>query len=191
MDPHAEAAGWSQVTGAKATRDPPETASHSPLACQRSGWARWCKSPTPRWSTGPTLPGASARAIAVGLPAKMGGISYAFDAAAGCRLLYCLEWRLPRHGEKPGQATGAGMPGCSGRKSIRRPAHFPLRIGKPYDPAEKPELEFKGYRPGGGSARVSSIRWMVRTCSPFLQAMRNEPAVKHSRMHFSLPAIHR
>ncbi|MDG1356981.1 MAG: c-type cytochrome [Akkermansiaceae bacterium] len=90
------------------------------------------------------LPGASSRAIAVGLPQKLGGISYAFDAA-DCRLLYVWSGGFLDM-DKAWTGFGGWYAKLLGAKIYQAPACFPLRIGKPNEWPEKPELVFKGYR---------------------------------------------
>ena len=90
------------------------------------------------------LPGASSRAIAVGLPQQLGGVSYAFDATE-CRLLYVWSGGFLDM-EKSWTGHGGWYAKLLGAKIYQAPSHFPLRIGKPNGMSEKPELVFKGYR---------------------------------------------
>jgi len=90
------------------------------------------------------LPGASSRAIAVGLPQQLGGVSYAFDATE-CRLLYVWSGGFLDM-EKSWTGHGGWYAKLLGAKIYQAPSHFPLRIGKLDDPAKKQKVAFKGYR---------------------------------------------
>ena len=92
------------------------------------------------------LPGASSRAIAVGLP---GGISYGFDATE-CRLLGFWSGGFLDM-EKSWTGFGGWYASVLGETVYQAPAHFPLRIGSSDDPDmgdpdKKPTVQFKGYR---------------------------------------------
>jgi cytochrome c551/c552 len=82
------------------------------------------------------LPGASSRAIAVGLP---GGISYAFDAKL-CKLLYFWEGGFLDF-EKSWTGHGGWYSKLMGTKIFEAPANFPLRMGS----NQNPEVKFLGY----------------------------------------------
>ena len=86
------------------------------------------------------LPGASSRAIAVGLP---GGISYAFDAKL-CKLLYFWEGGFLDF-EKSWTGHGGWYSKLMGTKIFEAPASFPLRMGS----KQNPEVKFLGYRTEG------------------------------------------
>ncbi|MDG1138324.1 MAG: hypothetical protein P8N49_02235, partial [Opitutales bacterium] len=86
------------------------------------------------------LPGASSRAIAVGLP---GGISYAFDAKL-CKLLYFWEGGFLDF-EKSWIGHGGRYSKLIGTKIFEAPERFPLRIGS----KQRPEVKFLGYRTNG------------------------------------------
>ena len=86
------------------------------------------------------LPGASSRAIAVGLP---GGISYAFDARL-CKLLYFWEGGFLDF-EKSWTGHGGWYSKLIGKKFFEAPAIFPLRIGS----NQSPKVKFLGYRTDG------------------------------------------
>ena len=84
------------------------------------------------------LPGASSRAIAVGLP---GGISYAFDAKL-CKLLYFWEGGFLDF-EKSWTGHGGWYSKLMGTKIFTAPPHFPLRLGNSEDIRK---VKFNGYR---------------------------------------------
>ena len=86
------------------------------------------------------LPGASSRAIAVGLS---GGISYAFDAKL-CKLLYFWEGGFLDF-EKSWTGHGGWYSKLMGTKIFEAPASFPLRMGS----KQNPEVKFLGYRTDG------------------------------------------
>jgi cytochrome c551/c552 len=86
------------------------------------------------------LPGASSRAIAVGLP---GDISYAFDAKL-CKLLYFWKGGFLDF-EKSWTGHGGWYSKLMGTKIFEAPASFPLRIGS----NQNPEVKFIGYRTDG------------------------------------------
>jgi len=86
------------------------------------------------------LPGASSRAIAVGLP---GGISYAFDAKL-CKLLYFWEGGFLDF-EKSWTGHGGWYSKLMGTKIFEAPANVPLRMGS----KQNPEVKFLGYRTDG------------------------------------------
>jgi cytochrome c551/c552 len=86
------------------------------------------------------LPGATSRAIAVGLP---GGISYAFDAKL-CKLLYFWEGGFLDF-EKSWTGHGGWYSKLIGTKFFEAPARFPLRIGS----NQSPVVKFLGYRTDG------------------------------------------
>ena len=87
------------------------------------------------------LPGASSRAIAVGLP---GGISYGFDATE-CRLLGFWSGGFLDM-EKSWTGFGGWYASVLGETVYEAPAHFPLRIGSSDKLDKKPTVQFKGYR---------------------------------------------
>jgi cytochrome c len=129
--------------GAKAGGHAPEPAFHSPLISEkRVGTVVEVGDAPVVYRV--YLPGASSRAIAVGLPQKLGGISCAFDAAE-CRLLYVWSGGFLDM-EKAWTGHGGWYAKLLGAKIYQAPAHFPLRIGKSNSRSEKPELVFKGYR---------------------------------------------
>lgn len=86
------------------------------------------------------LPGATSRAIAVGLP---GDVSYAFDATE-CRLLYF--WK---GGFLDFKRSWAGYGGwyskLIGKKFFKASTNFPLR----FERMKSPEVRFLGYRTDG------------------------------------------
>ena len=86
------------------------------------------------------LPGASSRAIAVGLP---GGISYAFDAKL-CKLLYIWEGGFLDF-EKSWTGHGGWYSKLMGTKIFETPANCPLRIAD----NQNPEVKFLGYHTEG------------------------------------------
>jgi cytochrome c551/c552 len=86
------------------------------------------------------LPGASSRAIAVGLP---GGISYAFDARL-CKLLYFWEGGFLDF-EKSWTGHGGWYSELIGTKFFEAPTSFPLRIGS----NQSTKVKFLGYRTDG------------------------------------------
>ena len=129
--------------GAKAGADASEPVFHNPLLSEKRVGTVVEVGDTPLvYRT--YLPGASSRAIAVGLPEKQGGISYAFDAAE-CRLLYFWSGGFIDM-ERAWAGFGGWYARLLGEKIYQAPSHFPLRIGKPNEWPEKPELVFKGYR---------------------------------------------
>ena len=79
-----------------------------------------------------------------GLARKMGGISYAFDAAE-CRLLYFWSGGFLDM-EKAWTGFGGWYASVLGETVYQAPAHFPLRIGNAIRLDKKPTVEFKGYR---------------------------------------------
>ena len=129
--------------GAKAGGHKPEPAFHNPLLSEKRVGTVVEVGDTPVVCRG-YLEGASSRAIAVGLPQKLGGISYAFDAAE-CRLLYVWSGGFLDM-EKSWTGHGGWYAKLLGAKIYQAPAHFPLRIGKLDDPAKKQKVAFKGYR---------------------------------------------
>ena len=108
--------------GAKSGGHTPESAFHNPLLSEKRVGTVVEVGDTPVVCR-VYLEGASSRAIAVGLPEKLGGISYAFDATE-CRLLYVLEWWFPGHGESLDWSRWLVCQSCWVRKSIRRPHIF-------------------------------------------------------------------
>ena len=129
--------------GAKAGGHKPEPAFHNPLLSEKRVGTVVEVGDTPVVCR-VYLEGASSRAIAVGLPEKQGGISYAFDAAE-CRLLYFWSGGFIDM-ERAWTGHGGWYARLLGEKIYQAPSHFPLRIGKPNEWPEKPELVFKGYR---------------------------------------------
>ena len=129
--------------GAKSGGHRPEPAFHNPLLSEKRVGTVVEVGDTPVVCR-TYLPGARSRAIAVGLPQELGGISYAFDATE-CRLLYVWSGGFLDM-EKAWTGHGGWYAKLLGAKIYQAPAHFPLRIGKPNGLPEKPELVFKGYR---------------------------------------------
>ena len=129
--------------GAKAGGHAPEPAFHNPLISEKRVGTVVEVGDAPVVYRA-YLPGASSRAIAVGLPQQLGGISYAFDATE-CRLLYVWSGGFLDM-EKAWTGHGGWYAKPLGAKIYQAPSHFPLRIGKPNGLSEKPELVFKGYR---------------------------------------------
>ena len=84
------------------------------------------------------LPGASSRAIAVGLP---GNRSYAFDATQ-CRLLYFWKGGFLDF-KKSWTGHGGWYSHLLGPKIFTAPPHFPLRLG---NSEEIQKVKFNGYR---------------------------------------------
>ena len=166
----------------KATQDPPKTVTHSPLIGEKRLGTVVQVTDTPLvYRT--YLPGVSARAIAVGLPAKMGGISYAFSAA-GCRLLYVWSGGFIDM-EKAWTGHGGWYAGIIGERFYHAPAGFPLRIGNAFDPEENPQLEFKGYRLVEGQPR---FLYEVDG-RPVSQEMRYDASSKTLTLHFTTSNI--
>ena len=165
----------------KATQDPPKTVTHSPLIGKKRLGTVVQVTDTPLvYRT--YLPGVSARAIAVGLPAKMGGISYAFSAA-GCRLLYVWSGGFIDM-EKAWTGHGGWYAGIIGERFYHAPAGFPLRIGNAFDLEENPSLSSR-VSAWWRVSRVSSMRWMA---VQFPKRCAMMPAAKHSPC-ISPPAI--
>jgi len=137
------------------------------------------------------LPGASSRAIAVGLPQQLGGVSYAFDATE-CRLLYVWSGGFLDM-EKSWTGHGGWYAKLLGAKIYQAPSHFPLRIGKPNGMSEKPELVFKGYRMVRGQPEflyqvhgqevAHRITYQARAGN---KSASNTGQITH---HFSLPGV--
>ena len=166
----------------KATQDPAKTVTHSPLIGEKRLGTVVQVTDTPLvYRT--YLPGVSARAIAVGLPAKMGGISYAFSAA-GCRLLYVWSGGFIDM-EKAWTGHGGWYAGIIGERFYHAPAGFPLRIGNAFDPEENPQLEFKGYRLVEGQPRF--LYWVDGR--PVSQEMRYDASSKTLTLHFTTSNI--
>ena len=143
MDSHAEEAGAAR-RGSQGRRAYTRVCFPQPLAFRKagghgggSGGHACC---LPRL----LAEGASSRAIAVGLPEKLAGFpTPLMPRSAVCStfgVVVSWTWR------KPGLVTVVGMPSCWVTKIYQAPSHFPLRIGKPNECPEKPELVFKGYR---------------------------------------------
>ena len=166
----------------KATQEPPIAVTHSPLIGEKRLGTVVQVTDTPLvYRT--YLPGASARAIAVGLPAKMGGISYAFSAA-GCRLLYVWSGGFIDM-EKAWTGHGGWYAGIIGERFYHAPAGFPLRIGNAFDPEKKPQLDFKGYRLVDGQPR---FLYEVDG-HPVSQEMRYDAGSKTLTLHFTTKNI--
>ena len=123
--------------GAKAGGHTPEPAFHNPLLSEKRVGTVVEVGDTPVVCR-VYLPGASSRAIAVGLPQKLGGISYAFDAAE-CRLLYVWSGGFLDM-EKSWTGHGGWYAKLLGAKIYQAPSHFPLRIGKPDELLKNPRL---------------------------------------------------
>jgi cytochrome c len=129
--------------GAKADGHAPEPAFHSPLISEkRVGTVVEVGDAPVVYRV--YLPGGSSRVIAVGLPQKLGGISYAFDATE-CRLLYVWSGGFLDM-EKAWTGFGGWYARLLGAKIYQAPNQFPLRIGKLDDTGKKQEVAFKGYR---------------------------------------------
>ena len=130
------------------------------------------------------LPGASSRAIAVGLP---GGISYGFDATE-CRLLGFWSGGFLDM-EKSWTGFGGWYASVLGETVYQAPAHFPLRIGSSDKLDKKPTVQFKGYRlvqgqpeflyQVDGHAVTHRIDYQAKSAD-------KEASITH---HFSLPEL--
>ena len=101
------------------------------------------------------LPGASSRAIAVGLPGN-GRISYAFDATE-CRLLYFWSGGFLDM-EKAWTGHGGWYASCWAR-GVSGTCHFPLRIGKHMIWMKNPSLNSRVTAWCEGSRVSLSGRW--------------------------------
>ena len=166
----------------KATQDPPQAVTHSPLIAEKRLGTVVQVTDTPLvYRT--YLPGVSARAIAVGLPEKLGGISYAFSAA-GCRLIYVWSGGFIDM-EKAWTGHGGWYAGIIGKRFYHAPAGFPLRIGNAFDPEENPQLEFKGYHLVEGQPR---FLYEVDG-RPVSQEMRYDASSKTLTLHFTTSNI--
>jgi len=126
-----------QESNAILSTDPPMNAKHS-LPENRRGTVVEVKDQPIVYRT--YLPGASSRAIAVGLP---GGISFAFDAKL-CKILYFWEGGFLDF-EKSWTGHGGWYSKFMGTKIFEAPASFPLRMGS----NQSPVVKFLGYRTDG------------------------------------------